>query len=137
MLQHSRILCTVQAVYHVSLYLDLFTDFIPYQRFYYFVYQSFDIDSEMCIQRVMQHYSIPQDILERIRSTESNRLCNQSLLNYLLIELRKNKRNHKFLLVVNFLITESTLMRAVQNIHKGLWECKHECYATSECYSTL
>jgi len=109
-------LCTV---YYAR---KFFTDFVPYQRFYYCIYQSFDVNSTMCIQRVMQQYDISPKFQERIHSIKSNRLCNQSLLNYLLIELRKDKESHKFLQVLNVLITESTLMRAVENIHKGL--CK-------------
>jgi len=104
------------------------TDFIPYQKYYYLIYQSFDADSKMCVQRVEKQYSIPQEVLHRICSIENNRLCNLSLWNYLLIELRKEKDEQRFLQVVKSLITKSTLLRAVQNIHKGLCACLSQIY---------
>ena len=98
-------------------------DFIPYQKYYYLIYQSFDADSKTCVQRVTKHYSIPPEVLHAICSTENNRLCNLSLLNYLLIELREGKDEQRFLQVVKSLITKSTLLKTVENIHKGLCAC--------------
>ena len=100
------------------MYLRFFIilDFFRFQKCYYLLYQSFDCNSTKCLQIVMQQYSVPLDVQKEICSKDGNRLQNQSILNYLLIELRKDKNELKFLKILDGLIRESSLKNILKII---------------------
>ena len=88
-------------------------DFKPFRECYYFLYQSFDCYANNCISTVMQNYCIPLQIQ---RQMYSNRLVNQSLLNFLLIHLRKDKDHSKFYKIIVSLIKDTVLKERAKEI---------------------
>jgi len=80
------------------------------------LYQSFDSDSSKCLKIVAQQYNVPLDIQKEICSKDSNHLRNQSILNYLLIELRKDRNEPKFLKALDKLIAESSLKNILNTL---------------------
>ncbi|XP_065885308.1 uncharacterized protein [Dysidea avara] len=101
--------------------------FFRFQKCYYLLYQSFDCNSTKCLQIVMQQYSVPLDVQKEICSKDGNRLQNQSILNYLLIELRKDKNELKFLKILDGLIRESSLKNILKIIFStGIFKSNNE-----------
>ena len=68
---------------------------------------------------LVQHYSVPKDFERSILSGENPRVCNQGILNYLLIKLRSDKNFVKFWKVVKTMIKQPVLRRAVEEIQRG------------------
>ena len=68
---------------------------------------------------LVQHCSVPDDFERVILSGGIPRLCNQGILNYLLIILRRDKDFVKFWNVVKLLIDQPELRKAVERIQKG------------------
>ena len=91
-------------------------DFFRFQKCYYLLYQSFDCNSSKCLQIVIQQYNVPLDIQKEICSKDSNRLRNQSILNYLLIELRQDRNEPKFLKVLDKLISKTSLKKILNTL---------------------
>jgi len=76
---------------------------------------------------LVQHCSVPDNFERNILSGGMPRLCNQGILNYLLILLRRDKDFVKFWSIVKILIDQPELRKAVERIQKGttslLWVC--------------
>ena len=70
---------------------------------------------------LVQHYSVPKDFERSILSGENPRVCNQGILNYLLIVLRKDKNFDKFWKILKAMIKEPVLRRAVEEIQRGIY----------------
>ena len=68
---------------------------------------------------LVQHCSVPDNFERVILSGGIPRLCNQGILNYLLIILRRDKDFVKFWNVVKLLIDQPELRKAVERIQKG------------------
>ena len=74
----------------------LFTVFIPFRSCYYLLYQCLVPNTREALSLLVQHYSVPKDFERSILSGENPRVCNQGILNYLLIKLRTDKNFVKF-----------------------------------------
>ena len=61
-------------------------------------------------------------------SGENPRVCNQGILNYLLIKLRTDKNFVKFWKVLNLLVNQPELRAAIGNIMKGTYVCSIHVY---------
>lgn len=71
-------------------------DFSPFQRSYYILYQSFPPHPRRSLSVITQKYKVPDDFETQVLQQSSRRICNQGLLNYLLIELRRDRNGSKF-----------------------------------------
>ena len=67
---------------------------------------------------LVQHYSVPKDFERSILSGENPRVCNQGILNYLLIKLRADKDFVKFWDILAAMIKQPELRVAVERIRK-------------------
>ena len=70
---------------------------------------------------LVQHYSVPKDFERSILSEENPRVCNQGILNYLLIVLRSDKNFGKFWKTLKAMIKEPVLRRVVEEIQRGVY----------------
>ena len=89
-----------------------FVDFKSFQCSYYLLYQSF-IPTTLHV--IVQRYTIPKSLETHILKQFNWRTVNQSLLNYLLIELRKDKNVAKFWETLTMMIEEPELKKVVNN----------------------
>ena len=87
-------------------------DFRSFQRSYYLLYQSF---TPTTLHIILQRYTIPKSLETRILKQFNWRTVNQSLLNYLLIELRRDKNDAKFWETLMMMIKEPQLKKVVNN----------------------
>ena len=67
---------------------------------------------------LVQHYGVRKDFERNILSGENPRVCNQGILNYLLIKLRTDKDFVKFWSTVTAMIKEPELRVAVERLRK-------------------
>ena len=70
---------------------------------------------------LVQHYSVPKDFERSILSGENPRVCNQGILNYLLIKLRTDKDFVKFWKVVRMMINQPELEEAIKQAQEGMY----------------
>ena len=105
------------------MWLCCFTVFIPFQSCYYLLYQCLVPNTREALSLLVQHYSVPKDFERSILSGENPRVCNQGILNYLLIMLRKDKNYEKFWQVIKSMIYQSELRRTVEQVQKGIYLC--------------
>ena len=68
---------------------------------------------------LVKHCSVPDDFERNILSGGIPRQCNQGILNYLLIILRRDKDFVKFWNIVKLLIDQPELRKAVERIQKS------------------
>lgn len=105
------------------MWLCCFTVFIPFRSCYYLLYQCLVPNTREALSLLVQHYSVPKDFERSILSGENPRVCNQGILNYLLIMLRKDKNYEKFWQVIKSMIYQSELRRTVEQVQKGIYLC--------------
>ena len=91
----------------------LLLDFLPFQRSYYLLYQSFPPNPKRSLAVIIQRYSVPTGFEAQVLQS-SPRTCNQGVLNYLLIELRKDRDLLKFWDTVRMVIEELELKKAIE-----------------------
>ena len=99
----------------------LFTVFIPFQSCYYLLYQCLVPNTREALSLLVQHYSVPKDFERNILSGENPRVCNQGILNYLLIVLRRDKDLGKFWRIVKLMINQPELEEAIKQVQKGIY----------------
>ena len=87
-------------------------DFSQFQRSYYLLYQSFPPNPKKLLAVITQRYNVPSGFEAQIQQS-SHRICNQGILNYLLIELRRDRDLSKFWDTVKVMIEEWDLKKAV------------------------
>jgi len=80
---------------------------------------------------LLQHYSVPKDFERTILSGENPRVCNQGILNYLLIKLRTDKNFVKFWNAVKSMINHPELREAVKQLQKGMYYMYAHMYVHS------
>ena len=102
-------------VFHFSLFLV----FIPFRSCYYMLYQCLVPNTREALSLLVQHYSVPKDFERSILSGENPRVCNQGILNYLLIKLRTDKNFVKFWNTVETMINHPELRHAIEKIQKS------------------
>ena len=95
------------------------TAFTPFRSCYYLLYQCLVPNPREGLSLLVQHCSVPDDFERTILSGGIPRLCNQGILNYLLIVLRRDRDFVKFWNVVKLLIDQPELRKAVERLEKG------------------
>ena len=95
------------------------TAFTPFRSCYYLLYQCLVPNPREGLSLLVQHCSVPDDFERTILSGGIPRLCNQGILNYLLIILRRDRDFVKFWNVVKLLIDQPELRKAVERIQNG------------------
>ena len=108
-------------MYTVSMY---FTVFIPFRSCYYLLYQCLVPNTREALSLLVQHYSVPKDFERSILLGENPRVCNQGILNFLLIVLRKDKNYEKFWRVIRSMIYHSDLRRTIEQVQKSICLCR-------------
>ena len=101
--------------------VNISTVFIPFRSCYYLLYQCLVPNTREALSLLVQHYSVPKDFERSILSGENPRVCNQGILNYLLIVLRKDKNFDKFWKILKAMIKEPVLRRAAEEIQRGMY----------------
>ena len=99
---------------------NVFTDFLSFRCSYYLLYQCYKPTS---LHIVLERYAIPESLGTQLLKQFNWRTMNQSLLNYLLIELRRDKDTVKFWDTVRMMIEELQLKKMVDNyvlLKKGM-----------------
>ena len=96
-----------------------FTVFIPFQSCYYLLYQCLVPNTREALSLLVQHYSVPKDFERSILSGENPRVCNQGILNYLLIMLRRDKDFVKFWKVLKLMIKQPELRKITEEVQGG------------------
>ena len=99
------------------------TGFIPFQSCYYLLYQCLVPNTREALSLLVQHYSVPKDFERSLLSGESPRVCNQGILNYLLIKLRTDKDSVKFWSTITAMIKEPELRVAVERVKRQKGVC--------------
>ena len=89
-------------------------DFSPFQRSYYLLYQSFPPNPKRSLAVIIQRYNVPTGFEAQVLQQSSLRICNQGVLNYLLIELRKDRDLLKFWDTVRMVIEDLELKKAIE-----------------------
>ena len=95
--------------------------FIPFQSCYYLLYQCLVPNTRKALSLLVQHYSVPKHFESSILSGENPRVCNQGILNYLLIVLRRDKDFMKFWQVLKFLTNQPELEKIIGQLRKGTY----------------
>ena len=108
---------------YVRIYICLYAVFIPFRSCYYLLYQCLVPNTREALSLLVQHYSVPKDFERNILSGENPRVCNQGILNYLLIVLRRDKDFVKFWKVVKLLVNHPDFIGVVERIQKGVYIC--------------
>lgn len=90
---------------------NIFVDFLSFRCSYYLLYQSF---VPTTIHVILERYTIPKSFETQLLKQFNWRTVNQSLLNYLLIELRKSKDEAMFWETLRLMIEEPQLRRLVE-----------------------
>ena len=106
---------------HVNNSNILSTVFIQFQSCYCLLYQCLVPNTREALSLLVQHYSVLKDVERSILSGENPRVCNQGILNYLLIMLRRDKNFVKFWKVLKTMINHPELRVAVERIQKGTY----------------
>ena len=101
----------------------LTVDFIPFQSCYYLLYQCLVPNTREALFLLVQHYSVPEDFEETILSGQTSRVCNQGILNYLLIILKTDNKFAKFWKVLKTMIKQPLLRSAVEEVQRGTCLC--------------
>jgi len=113
------------------------TAFTPFRSCYYLLYQCLVPNPREGLSLLVQHCNVPDDFERNILSGGIPRLCNQGILNYLLIVLRKDKEFLKFWNVLKLLTDQSELRNVVERVQKGMTNvCKYVCTCTQMCAYT-
>ena len=94
------------------------TVFIPFQSCYYLLYQCLVPNTREALSLLVQHYSVPKDFERSILSGENPRVCNQGILNYLLIVLRTDKNFVKFWSSLAAMVKQPELRMAIERLRK-------------------
>ena len=106
-------------VHMYFIYVSLFLVFIPFRSCYYLLYQCLVPDIREALSLLVQHYSVPKDFERSILSGENPRVCNQGILNYLLIMLRRDKNFVKFWNTLRTIINHPELKFAIEKLQKS------------------
>ena len=93
------------------------------------LYQCLVPNTREALSLLVQHYSVPKDFERSILSGENPRVCNQGILNYLLIILRRDKDFVKFWHVIKSLVNHPKLREVIQRVQRGMY-CV-QCISTS------
>ena len=101
----------------------IFTVFISFRSCYSLLYQCLVPNTREALSLLVQHYSVPKDFERNILSGENPRVCNQGILNYLLIKLRTDKNFVKFWKVLNLLVNQPELRAVIGRIMKSECVC--------------
>ena len=96
----------------------LFTAFTQFRSCYYLLYQCLVPNTREALSLLVQHYSVPEDFERSILSGENPRVCNQGILNYLLIKLRTDKNFVKFWNSLAAMIKQPELRIMVERLRK-------------------
>ena len=96
-----------------------FVVFIQFRPCYYLLYQCLVPNTREVLSLLVQHYSVPKNFERIILSGGNPRVCNQGILNFLLIKLRTDKNFAKFWKVVKTMIKEPVLRHAVEDVQRG------------------
>ena len=115
-------ICTLMT----KLFLFYFPVFIPFQSCYHLLYQCLVPNTSEALSLLVQHYNVPDDFERIILSGENLRVCNQGILNYLLIVLRRDKDFVKFWNTVKLMTNHLELKTTVEQIQKGI-VCMNAC----------
>ena len=107
----------------MHVYIYSYVGFIQFRSCYYLLYQCLVPDTREALSLLVQHYSVPKDFERTILSGGNPRVCNQGILNYLLIKLRTDKDYVKFYDVLKAMINHPELRVAVERIQKGTCVC--------------
>ena len=99
----------------------LTVDFIPFQSCYYLLYQCLVPNTREALSLLVQHCSVPEDFEETILAAKNSRVCNQGILNYLLIVLRRDSKFPKFWKVLKTMIRQPLLRSTVEEIQRGTY----------------
>ena len=89
-------------------------DFSPFQRSYYLLYQSFPPDPRRSLAVITQRYKLPDDFETQMLQQSNRHTCNQGMLNYLLIQLRRDRDLSKFWDTMKAVIEDRELKRVVE-----------------------
>ena len=108
---------------HVNNSNILSTVFIQFRSCYYLLYQCLVPNTREALSLLVQHYSVPKDFERSILSGENARVCNQGILNYLLIMLRRDKNFVKFWDALRSMINHPELRVAVERVQKRTYVC--------------
>ncbi|XP_065903832.1 uncharacterized protein [Dysidea avara] len=106
----------------VSFMLSKEKAFTPFRSCYYLLYQCLVPNPREGLSLLVQHCSVPDDFERSILSGGIPRLCNQGILNYLLIILRRDKDFVKFWNIMKLLIDKPELRIVVERIQKGIFQ---------------
>ena len=91
----------------------IFADFVPFRCSYYMLYQAFQPTT---LQVALKRYTIPKGLETHFLKQRLNwRTKNQSLLNYLLIELRRDKDDVKFWGTLMMMVEKPQLKKVINN----------------------
>ena len=104
--------------YKGDTYVILFTVFIPFRSCYYLLYQCLVPNTREALSLLVQHYSVPKDFERSILLGKNPRVCNQGILNYLLIKLRTDKNFVKFWSSLAAMIKQPELRIMVDRLRK-------------------
>ena len=88
------------------------------QSCYYLLYQCLVPNTREALSLLVQHYNIPKHFERSILSGENPRVCNQGILNYLLMKLSADKDLEKFWNILAAMIKQPELRVAVERIRK-------------------
>ena len=111
---HTKIVC-VACIFFSAV-------FIQFQSCYYFLYQCLVPNTREALSLLVQHYNVPEKFKRSVLSGENPRLCNQGILNYLLIVLRADKKGFgKFWKVLKTMVKQPSLRSAVEEIQKSTY----------------
>jgi len=102
------------------MYIYLCLVFIPFRSCYYLLYQCLVPNTREALSLLVQHYSVPKDFERTILSGENPRVCNQGMLNYLLIVLRRDKNFMKFWYIIKSMINHLELKKSVERVQKRI-----------------
>lgn len=106
--------CVISRNTYIKISLFPFSDFSHFQRCYHLLYQSFPPDPRRSLAVIMKRYSVPKDFEVQIQHQSTCRISNQSILNYMLIELRRDRNLSQFWDTVKMMVEDGELMKAVE-----------------------
>ena len=116
---YQYVLNSLKKIAHDFVYHVFLTAFTPFRSCYYLLYQCLVPNPREGLSLLVQHCSVPDDFERSILSGGIPRLCNQGILNYLLIILRRDKDFVKFWNIMKLLIDKPELRIVVERIQKG------------------
>ena len=107
--------------------MHLSTVFIPFRSCYYLLYQCLVPNTREALSLLAQHHNVPKDFERSILSGINPRVCNQGILNYLLIVLRRDKDLGKFWKIVKSMVNQPKLEEAIMQVQEGTHMGNTEC----------